>query len=288
MCVALHILHLPAPAGLATHGAFVQALAGPVRELPPGRRPEDWIEESADHTPRNDDAEVGSPDRRELADAAEQQKALRYRVRFTASQELVDLLEEASRLIGHETPRATLPELQVRALRALVQELRARKRAATKANPPPVPAQASGPAPARALNVEQAPAPARALNVEPAPVPARHGDRHVPASVRRAVFDRDGERCSYRDDRGERCRETFGLEVHHRQAHALGGPATLDNLELRCRPHNTLAAEQDFGRDYMDFARGVTDGVAPEPTPAVVSPRTNLGRRMTRSVLGTS
>jgi len=31
----------PAPAGLATHGAFVEALAGPVRELPPGRRPED-------------------------------------------------------------------------------------------------------------------------------------------------------------------------------------------------------------------------------------------------------
>jgi len=80
--------------------------------------------------------------------------------------------------------------------------------------------------------------------------PERHGDRHVPASVRRALFDRDGERCSYRDNRGERCRETFGLEVHHRHAHALGGPPTLDNLELRCRPHNTLAAEQDFGRDH--------------------------------------
>jgi len=92
-------------------------------------------------------------------DAAEQQTPLRYRVQFTASQEFVDLLEEASRLIGHETPRATLPELQVRALRALVQELRTRKRAATKTNPPPVPAPASAPAPERALNVEEAPAP---------------------------------------------------------------------------------------------------------------------------------
>jgi len=171
-------------------------------------------------------------------------------VQFTASQEFVDLLEEASHLIGHETPRATLPEIQIRALRSLVQELRARKRAATKRNPPPLPAQAS--------------APARALRVGPAPAPARPGDRHVPASVRRAVFDRDGERCAYRDNRGERCRETFGLEVHHRQAHALGGPATLDNLELRCRPHNTLAAEQDFGRAYTYFARGVTDVAAPE------------------------
>ena len=162
----------PAPAGLATHGAFVQALAGPVRELPPGRRPEDWIAESFDHSPRNDDGEMGSADGREPADgrkpadgrepadAAEQQKALRYRVQFTASQEFVDLLEEASRLIGHETPRATLPEIQVRALRALVQELRTRKRSATKMNPPPLPAQASVPAPARTSNVEQAPAPA--------------------------------------------------------------------------------------------------------------------------------
>jgi hypothetical protein len=248
----------PAPAGLATHGALVQALAGPVRELPPGRRPEDWIAESADHLPRSDDAEVGAADGREPADAAEQQKALRYRVQFTASQEFVDLLEEASHLIGHETPRATLPEIQVRALRALVEELRARKRSASKMNPPPVPAQASAPAPARTLHVGAVSAPSTPST------PARHGDRHVPASVRRAVFDRDGERCSYRDNRGERCRETFGLEVHHRHAHALGGPATLDNLELRCRPHNALAAEQDFGREYMDFARGVTDGAAPE------------------------
>jgi len=151
----------PAPAGLATHGAFVHALAEPVRELPPGRRPEDWIAESADHTPPNDEEEVGSADGREPADAAaEEQKPLRYRVQFEASQEFLDLLEEASQLIGHETPRATLPEIQVRALRALVQELRARKRSATKTNPPPVPAPASAPDPARASNVAPAPAPA--------------------------------------------------------------------------------------------------------------------------------
>jgi 5-methylcytosine-specific restriction endonuclease McrA len=224
-----------------------------VRELPPGRRPEDWIAEGDDEgAARRDDTRAGSAGAGEPEDEEEQQRELRYRVQFTASQEFVDLLEEASQLIGHETPRATLPEIQVRALRALVHELRTRKRAATKMNPPPQPAQAS------------APAPARTLHVGPAPALARHGDRHVPASVRRAVFDRDGERCSYRDSRGVRCRETFGLEVHHRHAHALGGPETLDNLELRCRAHNTLAAEQDFGREYMDFARGVTDGAAPE------------------------
>ena len=38
---------------------------------------------------------------------------------------------------------------------------------------------------------------------------------------------------------------------------------TVDNLELRCRAHNALAAEQDFGRDHMDWMRGVGKGPAP-------------------------
>src|SRR6185436_9345229 len=38
----------PAPSGAATHDAFVAALAGPVRELSPGNRPEDWMEMNDD------------------------------------------------------------------------------------------------------------------------------------------------------------------------------------------------------------------------------------------------
>jgi 5-methylcytosine-specific restriction endonuclease McrA len=76
------------------------------------------------------------------------------------------------------------------------------------------------------------------------------------------VWDRDHARCAYLDDRGERCRETSGLEIHHRHAYSLGGPATLENLELRCRAHNTLAAEQDFGREHMDWMRGTGNGAA--------------------------
>src|SRR5690606_40391662 len=53
-----------------------------------------------------------------------------------------------------------------------------------------------------------------------------------------------------------RCPETGRLELHHREAHALGGPDSVDNLELRCPPHNLLAAEQDFGRSHMDRRRG--------------------------------
>jgi hypothetical protein len=240
----------------------VEALSGPSRQLPAGKRPEDWSEATTDETEdwsaKNSEGAAGEP-----VDAEEHQRALRYRVQFTASQEFVDLLEEASDLIGHETQRATLPEIQTRALRALVQQLRARKRAATKVSPTPSSSPvaerrsriALDAAPARAASVPDA-APARAVSV-PDAAPARRGARHIPASVRRAVFERDGGRCAYQDDRGERCRETFGLEVHHRHAHALGGSATLDNLELRCRPHNALAAEEDFGQKYMECCGAV-------------------------------
>jgi hypothetical protein len=75
--------------------------------------------------------------------------------------------------------------------------------------------------------------------------------RHLPAALRRAVWERDGARCTYVDARGVRCAETAKLEFHHEHPHALGGPASLANIRLRCRPHNDLAAERDFGQGFM-------------------------------------
>jgi hypothetical protein len=256
----------PAPLGRATHAAFMAALAGPVRELPAGSQPEDWIADGTDSA-----AECGIADRTDSGDPAdpEQARPLHYKVQFTASQEFVDLLDEAKDLLGHEAPRATLPEIQVRALRALVEQLRTRKHAAIKIRPR-TPAAAPDGAPDPALaRVSEAPpdaAPARFSDVAPIAGPARRGSRHIPASVRRAVFERDCNRCAYHDERGQRCRETLGVEIHHRRAYALGGPPTVDNLELRCRPHNALAAEEDFGREHMDFARGVAVGMRLEGT----------------------
>jgi hypothetical protein len=75
--------------------------------------------------------------------------------------------------------------------------------------------------------------------------------RHVPAALKRAVWERDQGRCTFVDLRGCRCRETGRLEFHHERSFAKDGPMTLENLALRCRPHNALAAEQDFGREHM-------------------------------------
>ena len=41
----------PAPVGRATQAAFAEALAGPVRELPAGSRPEEWITDAVEDAP---------------------------------------------------------------------------------------------------------------------------------------------------------------------------------------------------------------------------------------------
>ena len=76
--------------------------------------------------------------------------------------------------------------------------------------------------------------------------PPSSGSRHIPAAVRREVWKRDGGQCAFVGTEG-RCTEFGCLEFHHVEPHALGGPAVVQNIELRCRAHNLHEAEQYFG-----------------------------------------
>jgi 5-methylcytosine-specific restriction endonuclease McrA len=79
----------------------------------------------------------------------------------------------------------------------------------------------------------------------------------IPATVRREVWKRDGGRCAWVGPDGRRCNSRWQLELDHIQPQALGGPSTLDNLRVACKPHNMLHAEQTYGREHMDrFRRG--------------------------------
>lgn len=69
--------------------------------------------------------------------------------------------------------------------------------------------------------------------------------------MRREVYVRDEGRCSFVDERGERCGEMRYLELHHLEPFAKGGAHCAANLALRCAAHNQLAAEDDFGGDRM-------------------------------------
>lgn len=97
--------------------------------------------------------------------------------------------------------------------------------------------------------------PSTASALSPTQQAPRRRGRQVPAAVKREVFARDDGCCSYTDERGERCCETRYLEFHHLQPFAHGGEHVATNLTLRCAAHNALAAEEDFGRDFIEHTR---------------------------------
>jgi hypothetical protein len=168
----------------------------------------------------------------------------RYRVEFTASQEYAGLLERAQDLLSHAVPSRSLEEVHVRALRLLVDKLERRKYGAPCKDVQP--AEVEHPAPAERES--------SAMRDTVESKKHAHAPRQrvaAPAPVRREVRNRDGKRCAFVDDSGQRCRETRFLELHHTHAHALGGDESAGNLALWCQAHNSLAAERDFGRAFI-------------------------------------
>ena len=138
----------------------------------------------------------------------------RYKVQFTISSETQDKLRRVQALARHAIPSGDPAEIFDRALTLLLHDLE-RRRCATVTSP-------------RA---------ARELT---------GGSRHIPASVKRAVWRRDEGRCAYIGREG-RCMDRSFLEYHHAQPYAAGGAATAANIELRCRAHNAYEAALFFG-----------------------------------------
>jgi len=146
----------------------------------------------------------------------------RYKVQFTASAELRDKLDRLRALMRPAVPDGDLAAIIEAAVTEKLERLEARRFARTKA-------PRNGPS---------------ATQVPPS-------SRHVPAAVRRAVYERDGGRCRYVNERGRRCTAREGLEFHHRHPFAFGGHHSPDGMALLCRTHNGLLAEIDFGREAV-------------------------------------
>jgi 5-methylcytosine-specific restriction endonuclease McrA len=248
----------PPPVGVPipktpTWQQFIEAISGPVRELGPGDRPKEWITNQA---PEDDsDLAVLMPPATPQEPPALPPAPERYKVQFTASQEYVDLLQEAKDLASHALPNGSIEQLHLQAMRLLVAELKKRRCAEVKRP------RATVPQPRQHQRQSQRDSGREGEQAEPRQrqreqaEPRQCQRESVRADVRREVWQRDGARCTYTDSRGQRCRETAFLELHHVSPHALGGPPTAANLTLCCHAHNALAAEQDFGRDFMQAKR---------------------------------
>jgi hypothetical protein len=150
----------------------------------------------------------------------------RYGLQFTVGQETHEKLRYAQALLGHSVPSGELAQVFDRALDALIARLEQRKFAATSR-------------PRRRQRRDSA------------------NPRHVPAEVRRAVWERDGGRCTFVSDAGQRCPARTRLEYDHVEPLARGGHATVKGMRLRCRTHNQYTAEQAFGAGFMARKREV-------------------------------
>jgi len=160
----------------------------------------------------------------------------RYKVQFTAGAELRDKLDRLRALMRSSVPDGDLAAIIDAAVTERLERLEARRFGRTKA-------------PRKASPVAQEPP----------------SSRHVPAAVRRAVYERDGGRCRYVDDQGRRCSAREGLEFHHRHPFALGGRHSVDEMGLLCRTHNGFLAEIDFGREAVARHRR-SDAASRTPT----------------------
>jgi len=152
--------------------------------------------------------------------------------------------------------------------------------ATSTATPKPISAPAPTPGPTRASQghltqaLPSAPFPASAPSIDAIPTPTdppppsftaprhrRPGPRaRVPAAIFRAVWQRDGGRCSWPLDGGGVCGSTHLLELDHLVPWARWGGETVDDLRIVCHAHNALAAREAFGERCMARYTGSRPG----------------------------
>ncbi len=193
-------------------GSAVAAASSVPAAMPDGSRAASGAGESTSTTPVERPA---SPRTHAGRPRVEPLSPERYRVQFTVGRETHQNLRRAQELLRREIPDGDPGAIFDRALKLLLADV-ARKKMAKVQVPRPIRATAAG-------------------------------SRHVPAHVRRAVWQRDEGQCAFVAPKGRRCRERAFLEVHHVEPYAIGAESTVASLSLCCRAHNAHEAGEVFG-----------------------------------------
>jgi len=150
----------------------------------------------------------------------------RYRIQFTAGAEFRDKLERLRALMRSSVPDGDLAALLEVAVTEKLERLEARRFAKTKAP---------------RMRAEE--------------TDTSRASRHIPAAVKRAVRERDGDRCTFVGPNGRRCTERNRLEFHHRNPFGKGGDRRPENIYLMCRTHNGYQAGCDYGKEFIERCR---------------------------------
>jgi 5-methylcytosine-specific restriction endonuclease McrA len=160
-----------------------------------------------------------------------------FKVQFTASRACRDKLRQAQALLRHRVPDGDMGTIVEKALDLLIEQVKKERFATGRKG-----REASSTNEASATD-----APSEGTGAQPS--------RHIPDAIKRKVFERDGGRCAFVDQRGRRCSETGALEFDHLDGFARTGLHPVDRIRLLCRAHNQHAAETMYGRAFMERAR---------------------------------
>jgi hypothetical protein len=153
----------------------------------------------------------------------------RYKVQLTASARLKHKIDRARDLMRHQNPRGDLEVLFERALDQLLAHLERQRLGSRSAGG----AEEAAPLTVRAEGKRS---------------------RYIPVAIRRAVWERDGGRCSFVDaTSGRRCTETGWLEFHHHEPFARGGGHQTANLSLMCKAHNVHIARRELEKEALSL-----------------------------------
>lgn len=184
--------------------------------------------------------------------------AERYKVQFTASRELCAKLKRLRALLP-SVAALDLASIIELAVTEKIERLEARRFGGARRHASDAAVEVVNPtihgAPAGAARRAGS---AVASPLAPGSAPPAIS-RYIPVDVRRAVHERDGDRCTYRDDAGRRCSARGRLEFHHLHPLAMGGEHSARNVRLVCHAHNAYLAEVDYGRTSLSRRLGRPD-----------------------------
>jgi hypothetical protein len=151
----------------------------------------------------------------------------RYKLQLTIGGDTLEKLHLAKDMLSHAIPSGDDAAVLDRALTALLVDLARKKFADTRK-------------------------PRRSRARDPRA-------RDPSAAVKRAVWVRDLGRCGLIGPSGHRCNERRFVEFHHLDPYALGGEATVEKIELRCRRHNDYEGRLYFGKRRRDDTGAVRE-----------------------------
>ncbi len=161
-------------------------------------------------------------------------------IKFLAEAGLLSEIEELRNLLSHAKPNATIKDLIAFSVSRTVKELRPKA--------PKVKLSVSANDSGGDRKVVSGHDPRTNRNIGDGDHSQPKAKRYIEREIKRQVWQRDRGQCTFiYPARDRQCCSKHKLEFDHILPFAMGGDNSAENLRLRCRAHNQLAAIESFG-----------------------------------------